>query len=269
MLKDKIMKWVKSHHFNALAKYCFFAMGMVALLSTSCSEADRLMFDTNYASVCIPRDKDGKLCFDDTLVTVSEDTASFTFSVLPASYTEYDLQIPILVTGTPADRDRKFRLSVDAAKTTAVEGEEYVPLASEFILPADSTKITATIKLLRSEPLASASRDLALTIASTEDFPSAVIGEENRIVIRVSDILTQPVWWTTWKNAFGRYSRVKHQKWIEIWGPGALSTDRIQAPLASMYPRQALALQKLRVYFEENPTYDENGVLVSVPVYFY
>lgn len=253
-----------------MIKEKIFALAMVGVsVFTSCHEADRLMFDTNYASICIPRDKDGKLNFADTLVTVQEDTATFTFSVLPASYVEYDLQIPIRLTGTPAAVDRRFYLRVDADKTTAVEGEEYESLAGGFVMPADSSATVATIKLLRSEPLASSSRDLSLLVDGGDDFQSPVITEENRIVIRINDILTQPVWWNTWKNAFGRYSRVKHQKWIEIWGPGSLSTDRIQAPLASMYPRQALALQKLRTYFVENPTYDENGYLVEVPIYFY
>lgn len=235
----------------------------------SCSEADRLMFDTNYASVCIPRDQNGKLNFNDTLVTVLEDTATFTFSVLPASCQEYDLQIPIQLTGVPSSQDRKFYLTVDADKTTALEGKEYESFAQGFVLPADSSSTVATIKLLRSEALAKASRDLSLHVMGGDDFPSPVINEENRIVVRVNDILTEPVWWSTWYVAIGRYSRVKHQKWIEIWGPGSLSTEEIQAPLASMYPREALALQKLRLYFEEHPTYDENGVLVSVPTYFY
>lgn len=253
-----------------MMKEKIFALFLVGVsLLTSCHEADRLMFDTNYASVCIPRDKDGKLNFADTLVTVQEDTATFTFSVLPATCVEYDLQIPVQLTGTPSKVDRRFYLRVNADKTTAVEGEEYESLSNGFVMPADSSSTVATIKLLRSQPLASASRDLALLVDGGEDFTSPVIGEENRIVVRINDILTQPVWWNTWKNAFGRYSRVKHQKWIEIWGPGSLSTDRIQAPLASMYPRQALALQKMRIYFEENPTYDENGYLVEVPVYFY
>lgn len=258
------------HIYNKVKTTLLLAVLMASLTAlVSCHEADRLMFDTDYASVCIPRDKDGKLCFEDTLVTVLEDTATFTFSVMPASCTEYDLQIPIQLTGAPKHQARKFRLQVDEEKTTAISGEEYEPLSSDFILPADSSSVMATIKLLRSEVLAKESRFLALNVVNTDDFPNPVITEENRIVIRVSDILTRPTWWDTWQVAIGRYSRVKHQKWIEIWGPGSMSTDRIAAPLASMYPREALALQKLRIYFEENPTYDETGTLVSVPVYFY
>lgn len=233
-----------------------------------CHEASREMFNTSFSSVCFPKDNNGKFLFADTLIICTNDTATFSFSIQPPEQTDYDINIPIKVTGLPTDYDRTFSLAVDAKNTTAVEGVNYQALKSSYIMPSNEVSTYIPIKIFRTSDIANAPKDLQLYITSSSDFSSPVIAEQSVIHLRFNDILTEPKWWKKWIAVLGRWSRAKYQRWLVIWGTTNLTMEGPGAPIPSLHPKEALAAEKLREYFTNHPTYDENNQLITVPYYY-
>jgi hypothetical protein len=241
----------------------YLAVAVAALALGACSEADKeVMWEPGYASVCFEADS-----LADTLVSCKDSVISFSFSLQSSDMTEYTVQVPVLVIGMPVSHDRTFMLAVDASKSTAVEGTNYKAFGTSFTMPAGKVLTTVPITLLRSEDEQQGYKELRLVVQNSADFPDPFVEEKSFICLRVSDQLMKPEWWDAWQEAgwFGKYSRVKYQKWIELYGAGDLGAAPGTGNYAMGSPQVAYYHNLLRQYFIDNPTTDEDGETVEVP----
>lgn len=242
-----------------------FTLSCLALLAISfsaCSEADREMFDTSFASICFSKDS-----VKDVNITNKDSILVFTFAPFPVEMTSYDVEVPVLVTGIAMDHDRQFQLAIDPANTTGVEGVNFEKLQSSYTMPAGKVCTYVPIRLLRTEDIQSKQLQITLKAVSGGDFNSPVLDDKATIKIQFSDQLEKPIWWDSWILWFGKYSRVKYQKWLSLYGTDEsyLSAQSKVNNYAMFHPKVAVLQNALREYFIENPTYDEDGELISVP----
>lgn len=239
--------------------FAAFALAMSSLLS--CSEDEKLMFDTNYAALCFYTDT-----LPDKLLSYKDSAVTFTFAYLNPDITNYDIPVTVEVTGMPADRDRTFGLSCDKEETTAQEGVNYQPLEKQYVMPAGSTKTNVLLRVLRTEDIQDKQLQIVLKVEQCADFPDAAIYERSKVKIKISDKLEKPSWWDAWKSWFGKFSREKYQQWIMRWGIEGLDPDGPGSNYSFSAPDVALVLSEMRDYFNENPTYDEDGELITLPI---
>lgn len=235
--------------------YIIIGCLFVPFYFSSCSENDRLTFeDTPGIYFRLPE--------KDTTLIVREDTIVYSFAFEdPNLVREYVMRVPVEITGLSVNKERKFKIRIDPKLSTAVEGRDYIKLQEEYIMPANTGKDSIRITVLRNDSLQTKPRDLQLEIVATPDFKLG-IKERATIRLRFSDILEEPEWWDYWSFFMGAYGRKKHQQWLLIWGKTPLKTDGQIHPFNT--PKELMAIQDLRIYFEQNPTY-ENGERVVVP----
>lgn len=238
---------------------------IAALLAclTACSEADKEMFDKSFASICFNPDsiKDGNIIEKDSILV-------FSFAKFTTDITTYDVQIPVIITGMPADHDRQFSLALIDSLTTAKAGVDYEPLQASYTMPAGAVTTMVPVRLLRTAAIQSQQLQIGLKAISGGDFESPVIEEKSKIIVQFSDQLEKPAWWDYWISWFGKFSRTKYQRWIAIYGTDETELKAAKRRVnnyAFMAPKVAVSQNELRNYFIENPTYDENGELVTVP----
>lgn len=244
-----------------------YALSLVSALTVvSCSEADReVMWDKEYASVCFEPDSvtdiSGILTHKDSVMTVS-------FSLQESDVAEYTVQVPVMVTGMPTAYDRTFSVLTDSEGSTAVAGTHYKALQQTYTMPAGSVCTLIPITVYRTADMQDGYKELRLTVTTSTDFPSLIIAEKAAMRLRISDQLEEPDWWSKWfaKGWFGKYSRRKYQQWLSIYGPNALGDAPGTGDYAWGAPEIAYYHNLLREYFIENPTTDEDGVLIEVPI---
>lgn len=226
----------------------FFGMSLL-----SCQENDRLLFTDDSAIYFTLPTKD-------TTLLIQEDTVVYSFAL--ETHSVYTLRLPIESTGLAPNRERTYKISINPSYTTAVEGTDFEGLKTEYHMPANRGLDTVSFTVHRTLPMQTAARTLRLDIVPTADFKEG-IQERTSIYLKFSDILERPVWWDKWEFVMGEYGRKKHDKWLEIWGKSPLPTDVMM--IHPFYtPKELMAIQDLRLYFERNEVY-ENGKRVTVP----
>ena len=221
----------------------------------SCSRAEELKFTTDASvSFRMPRGVEELI--------ISRDTIIYSFAFEAPDVKEYLLNIPVEIIGKRENRSRTFSVNLVAGKfTTAEPGKDYEQLSATYTIPAGEGEILLPVKLFRSENVAKGERWIHLTFTPTTDFGVGII-ERNTICIRFSDLLEKPTWWSgMYEYMLGAFSRVKYQYWLDLWGR--------EAPPSFSYaganPKEAYAIEQLKLYFDNNPTLDENNELIYIP----
>lgn len=236
---------------------------VIVMCLMSCSEADKEMFDTSFASICFEPDS----VADDNIIN-KDSILVFSFAKFTPDVTAYDVEVPILVTGMPADHDRQFSVAIIDSLTTARESVNYEALKNTYIMPAGAVCAMVPVTLLRTPDIQSHQLQIGLKAISSGDFGSPVIDEKSKIVVQFSDQLEKPAWWDYWIYWFGKFSRTKYQRWVTIYGTDETELKSVSRKVnnyAFMHPKVAVSQNELRNYFIENPTYDEDGELITVP----
>lgn len=228
---------------------------LLCLFCFSCSENSRLMFNDDAAIYFrIPK--------GDTNLIIQTDTVVYSFAFEDANLVKtYTIRIPIESTGAAVPHERKYQIKADTKLSTAIEGTDFETLKSEYIMPANTGLDTLLLIVKRTPAMQEAAKSLVLEMVATPDFKLG-LEERQQIYLRFSDILERPSWWKDWEYYMGAYGRKKHEKWLQIWGKAALPTDVFVHPFYT--PKELMAIQDMRIYFEQNPTY-ENGERVVVP----
>lgn len=239
----------------------YIAAAAVLLSAAGCSEAEKeVMFDSTFSSVCFSTDSitDKQLTYKDSVVT-------FSFAMQSPDMTEYTAMLPVMVTGMPAARERTFSVAVDAGQSTAQAGVNFEALAASYTMPAGKVLTYIPVRMLRTKDIQDGYKEVRLVTQRNSDFPDLMIEEKTALRLRITDLLTKPDWWDAWDRWFGKYSRAKYQQWLLIYGQEALNTDGPGTGYAWSAPEVAYNLGLLRDYFNENPTIDEDGEIVTVP----
>lgn len=220
----------------------------------SCSEAKKDMFNwSENINFLIPE--------GDSSLIIRQDTVVYSFAFDPVS-TERTISIPIEIVGNAASVDRSYKIKIENYGDTKA-GIDYIMPNENQILPAGKMKDSLRIVFNRSEDMKVSAKKIGITIINGGDLGEGV-AEKCFVAIQVSDILEKPQWWDHWSSYFGPYHWRKFQKWIEIrGGQGELPTGSY--PGFWTTPQEISQVYQLRIYFEENPEYDENNIRLVVP----
>lgn len=145
-------------------------------------------------------------------VNIWQDSMLFTFQALPPDIKEYTLYIPVKLFGFVANYPRTFKARVCGG--TAIEGEDFQPLAGEYVFPAEMAGTTLPVVLKRTDKLFKNKISIELELLENENF-SLLMPEitsvrdtldATRFKVVYSEIITQPFYWLSAKRYFGNFS---------------------------------------------------------------
>jgi hypothetical protein len=139
--------------------------------------------------------------------------------------------VPVSISGTRANHDKKFVLSVVDGATTAVRTLHFEPLKPFYIMPADSgtTHVPVIIRNIDTG-LVNYSVILTVRVSGGTDFNSNLPEDIRTKRIFFSNRLEQPAWWQYW-GQLGSYSRTKHQLFLISSG----TTDLVEFTVPDFY----------------------------------
>ncbi len=223
-------------------KQLYLLLSSFILLFVACDENERMIYEAKPA-----------LYFPNFTNT---DSLNFSFTMV-GGVDESKLIAGVKLLGQTLLEDKAFRIVVDTS-STAIEGVHYEPFGTACIFPKNIVVFNLPITLIKAADLSTGTVSLNLRLVSNENFD---IGYENKtyMQIRITNRLVKPSFWDSNLALYlGVYSKVKHQKAIDVmekdfplkWATGD----------ANFY---MLTGRAVCLYFSLNPTMDENGVLIE------
>ena len=194
----------------------------------------------------------------------NEDTIKYSFNM--TSFEKDTLLIDVKLMGVPLTKEQSFCLKIDPT-STAKEGIHYVKLPERVTFPIGKGSMQLPLILCDEDPaLDESSVFLGIHLAPSEDIE---IGFPGRAILNVSitNMLIKPEYWDkNFIDWFGEYSKVKHEKFIEMAGHDFPLTYEEAVYWNSDKINLAywqFAGRKLADYFVKNPTKDEHGNLID------
>lgn len=235
---------------NKAMRNNILCMIAILLMLVSCRESEKLMYG-DFSGIHI------KLPVEDTTVILRRDTLIYSFAFEKPELKQKTINIPVEIEGFRVNKDRKFKVEVLNEGTTAVEDVNYIKLQEYYTVKANEGIANIPITFNRSLDIREKPVLFSLRLSRSDDFEIG-INHKQKIVLSVSDILEEPVWWEGWKFFFGDYHRIKYQEWIKIkGGKGELDViDMRPYMIPYRYPRECVQIMELRLYFEKNPRYE-------------
>ncbi len=202
--------------FNAI-KTLYYASAGLLLLILGCERGDLITYD-HPANIYFDLNNDNLKTIPDSL------TYTFAYDMTKAQDT---LNLLTRISGFREGRIRHFRAYVEQDSSSAVAGDHYEPLQTQYPIPADSGNAFLPLVLYNTAHLEEETVSLIVKLQATEDF-----GIENPRIIRArlvfSARLERPDWWDSWPLA--PYSRIKHQLFILVTEQTTLTTEGLDAP---------------------------------------
>lgn len=183
-----------------MKRYILLLTGTIGLL-TACREEQLNVYDgDNYAHFTYMDDK-------------SPQTVTFNFATDAPLAREGKVAVRLTLWGYLPQTDASYRVSVVEEKTTARLHTDYEPLATG-IFHAGQAEDVYEVSVKRNEELLHT--DYTLTL-SLDEMEHCLIGPAGyrQATIRVTDQLTQPVWWNqSAASRLGVYSAMKYRVFI-------------------------------------------------------
>ena len=215
------------------------------------------------------------------------DTIFIPWGLKNSDVKEQTLNLRVCLFGDVADYDRKFKVTVVADETDslrAVEGIDFRPIETEYIIPAKGVEALIEVTLLRRDSLSVQPRRFSIeleespelkflftreqTLNSTE---AELRGIESRPldfhrVIYMDERFKYPNWWPLFgESIFGTYSA---RKCILICDQMNINREVFVAPLSSALTQGYLKFvgKYMHRWLQEHPQEDENGEPMTMGV---
>ena len=222
-------------------KKIFYSIAFLCCLLAGCQENEMNGFES-----------DGAVYFQLNATYWAEVADSIVYSFAGKDVTEYTVNLQVDLMGMAVDRDREVRLAIDPELTTAEEGLHYRALETSYVLPAGAYTMQIPVTILGTDPrMENQAFQLAIRLEPSADLG---LGLSQRTLARIqfSAMLTRPYYWDEFY--WGEYSKVKHEKLIELLGVDFPATEDEYYDLWEAY------CNYLSQWFAENyPVNDEHG----------
>jgi len=202
---------------------------------------------------------------------------------------EVDFPVKVMITGPVKNYDRVFRLAVNPDSTTAIEGQHYMPLQTEWKVPAGKVSVDVNIRLKRSPDLETKAVTLGLKLVETNDFklsfpewdaiPNLTGGvvvkefDASLHTLRINDLMIQPAIWpgsiqpvNRESGLFGVFTRKKMQFLIDNLGlkyEDFASSETMPQARYILVASDAAAILKAR-FDAKNPVLEDDGRLMFI-----
>lgn len=194
-------------------KYLFFLYMLALVLCCGCEHTELDCYEGG-----------SSVYFSKESFRISGDTLRYdTWGVIDGDIKEQTFKLPIYLFGTVTDYDRKIKIRTelcDVDTLRAEVNEDFRPIPTEVILPANSNETYLEIIMLRSEKLKQYNRIFTVVIEENEEFNSEYNWRKDRdgnsyflghsMTIIVSENFPKP-WWWDWNGVryFGEWSYLK------------------------------------------------------------
>lgn len=203
-------------------KYILFVLGP-CILALSCKTEDIMRYDNEEAGIYFQQ---GLLQSPFIKSDVYRDSTDFSFAVASPKALDTTLYVRIRTMGKVKDYDRAVKVSVDKAKTNAIEGVHYSINYNSIVIPANSSENRVPIKFNRTNDLLTRSVSLALKLEENEHFKVYMTQQKNTNVYSatgtqiaanqyrfiVGEIYTKPSYWGNTANSyFGTWTVAKYK----------------------------------------------------------
>ncbi len=216
-------------------------IGMMA-----CEENETMLYDSDFNTLNF------KLKTDQG---IGPDSLYVNFMFLPDAATSEVAKVKLRLMGMPMDKDRYYKVMAVADESTAEAGVHYTDFQEQYLFPAGETEINFELETLRETSMKENTYRLVVKLAPSDDFISG-IEEEQSFIINITDnlLIPPPFWQVNYLHYYGGpYHWKKCKKYIEI--AGVDEPNWIPVP----YAAGDVYVKETRRWFEENPTFDEDG----------
>lgn len=217
----------------------------VIFVFVSCEENERQLYDTEYNALnfIMPGMEHNKT-----------DSLYVNFMFYPDEKLIDTVKVQLQLLGMPLSRERHYQVMPVDSGTTAEVGVQY-ELKDQYVFPGDTTRGIFEVYIKRDESLRDSTYRLMLEFVESDDFKLG-LGEYQSFIVNITDNLDipPPFWEMNQLNyTAGPYHPLKCKKYIEIAG--------VDSPdwLPEIHAARNEYLKTTRRWFEENPTYDEDG----------
>lgn len=247
---------------NKMKNYYTGILGVLMLCGVlSCNEASKEMFEGPYSAFFQLKDLKS-----DTTLILRNDTVVYTFAYEPDEVRTREICIPVMITGSGAEKGLSYRVEVTTSKNTTAN-TDFEPIATEWHIPAGKMTDSLRIILKRNPSMQTATKEIRIRLVEGGDLIQGV-KEKLFVAVRVSDVLEMPGWWEHWEIGFGDWHPTKLREWIKIWGgKGDLPTDK--RVMWYYAPKECMAIVKLKEVFDKDPGFfDEEGHRLLIPASF-
>lgn len=239
-------------------RYIFIFLSACFLLG-ACQKNEIMLFDREEAGIYFQYGGQTRLYINSEAYY---DTLSYSFSTASDTVTEVILETRVRTMGKVKDYPRPVALSVDEEHTTAVEGVHYEVNLDTVMIPAGESEVMVGVKFLRAADLMGKKVQLVLKLEENEYFKiyfteqnntNVYYGTEMKIMadrfrFTVSEIYTEPSYWSFALDAFGEWSVAKFRLVNEVceipvedWERGGYGDSKVQA---GRFPIYGLMVQR-------------------------
>lgn len=226
-------------------KRIFYALCFWGLLLSACQENEMNGFEN-----------DGAVYFQLNATDWTNTMDSVVYSFAGKGVTEYTINLQVDLMGDAADYDREIGYRIDTDLTTAEEGLHYRPLEASYVLPAGAYSMQIPVTILGTDSrMENQMFQLAIRLEPSDDLG---LGLSGRTLARIqfSSMLTKPSYWDD-MYMWGDYSKVKHEKLIELLGVDFPATYEEYSEDSYLWENYSNYLSQ---WFAENyPVNDEYG----------
>ncbi|MHC8947628.1 DUF4843 domain-containing protein [Sphingobacterium hungaricum] len=156
------------------------------------------------------------------------DSVNINFSYLSNVYLpEYELKIPVNISGLPENKDRQFAYTIDPKSNY---NTNLISISTPMI---QSNLFVDTLRIIVKNDLELNNKTMSVILNLEKNDEFSVGNDYNSsIKINFTSQLTRPSWWTTWEKYFGVYYKEVFQAWIQIYPEGI---DPTPGPLGQPY----------------------------------
>ncbi|WP_316815619.1 DUF4843 domain-containing protein [Pedobacter nyackensis] len=222
----------------------------LVLLITSCSKDPGLSYT----------EKDGvyfAYSYMNYKTVIEYDSVLYSFGMLEETKMKDTAKLLVKLMGKAVDKDRFYRISIDADSSTAVEGLHYESVAPLQKFRANRLVDTLKVVVLRgnlgSSHLTREMKRIYFKIKQSDDF-NVGINKGERMPLLINNYLSEPKWWETYLSSGLNYYHP------EKWKVLMKFHDSFKNP-NSDYPMDRNLVNayfnSLRSYLDDNPTYDK------------
>lgn len=213
--------------------YILLAMPLFFL---SCNEDEIMTFDSDDAGIYFQTGVQTRFFLN---IDQYWDSLSHTFSQDADTVRSYVMSARLRTLGKVRDYDRKVRVVVDQANTTAVEGTHFTVNFDNIVVPAGAAEVEVPVTFLRHPDLLTKELRVMIKVEDNENFKVPFTRQKNtniyyasgdtlmadRFLFIVDEFYTEPVIWSFFNYSFpdgvnpcGAWSPKKQKLMSQLFG---------------------------------------------------
>lgn len=217
-------------------KKLLYIVLVMPLLFLSCNEDEIMTFESDDAGIYFQSGVQTRF-----FLNIDEywDSAHHTFSQDADDVKEYVMSARLRTLGKVRDYDRKVRVIVDQANTTAVEGTHFTVNFDNIVVPAGAAEVEVPVTFMRHPDLLTKELRVMIKVENNENFKVPFTHQKNtniyyasgdtlmadRFLFVVDEFYTEPVIWSFFSFAYpdginpcGAWSAKKQKLMSQLFG---------------------------------------------------